>query len=511
MTFYISNPVQNDPNVLKQRCVDYMLAYGPPGWKLDGTLDLFAEFWSLVAAEQADIANALLDTAFRYIGGLANTPPIDATPAQSVATITVQDNAGYTVHAGGIIGIVDSTGTLQAFDLLTDLNIPALSTSGTVVVQAEESGTVCNGLSGTAQLLQVEPYVTAATMASSGGGIDAEDDPTFLDRLAETLTIQSPRFLLMADATVLARSVAGVFRAAGVDNLKPGPPWDGAAEASGVARNGTVAVTDVNGNPVGSTIRGNVKTLLQSLRPQNETIWVVDPNYTSIDVAAIVYAWPGQVTSVVQAAIIAALQAALSPAIYGTDPSGSAARWRNDPVIRAALIQQTIMSVPGVRYVDPQPIFGVAGTANIAAPAAPVPTQTPGGGTIPAGVVGVKVTYVNAAGETVGSVAGTVTTTGGASSVTVPSPAASGSAYAWYAYVTQVGGATYTRQQAAGSPTPLGTSLVLTAPPTSTGPQPPAVNTAENLSTANVTLGAGSAIPALPTAGTMTITVNSST
>jgi hypothetical protein len=69
-------------------------------------------------------------------------------------------------------------------------------------------------------------------------------------------------------------------------------------------------------------------------------------------------------------------------------------------------------------------------------------------------------------------------TTGSTSTLTVSSPAASGNATGWYAYVTQAGGSTYTRQQAAGSPTAIGSNLVLTAPPTSTGLNPPASNTA---------------------------------
>ena len=106
-------------------------------------------------------------------------------------------------------------------------------------------------------------------------------------------------------------------------------------------------------------------------------------------------------------------------------------------------------------------------------PAAPVPTTAATGGTIADGVYGVKVTYVTATGETVGSVNGPVTTAGGGfSTLTVPSPTAIPTATGWYAYVTQVGASTFTRQQTSGSPTAVGTALTLTAPPTSNGAQP---------------------------------------
>src|SRR5690348_11923677 len=115
----------------------------------------------------------------------------------------------------------------------------------------------------------------------------------------------------------------------------------------------------------------------------------------------------------------------------------------------------------------------VINTTPLAAPAAPAPANAATGGTILAGVYQVIVTYVNRWGETLGSASGSTTTTGSTSTITIPSPAALGNATGWYAYVTQPGGSTYTRQQTAGSPTPVQESLVLTAPPTSTGANPP--------------------------------------
>jgi hypothetical protein len=126
-------------------------------------------------------------------------------------------------------------------------------------------------------------------------------------------------------------------------------------------------------------------------------------------------------------------------------------------------------------------------TAGLAAPAAPTLGTATSGGTVLAGTYQVVVTYVNAQGETVASASASQVTTGSTSTLTVNSPVASGNAAGWYAYVTQAGGSTYTRQQAAGSPTNIGTNLTLTAPPTSTGLNPPASNTAGG----NVKAGAG--------------------
>lgn len=115
---------------------------------------------------------------------------------------------------------------------------------------------------------------------------------------------------------------------------------------------------------------------------------------------------------------------------------------------------------------------------NLLAPAAPAVSTATSGGTVLAGVYGVIITYVSANGETVGSVATAWPTTGSTSTLTVTSPAAVLGATGWYAYITQVNGSTYTRQQTAGSPTAIGTNLTLTAPPTSSGLNPQAASNA---------------------------------
>jgi hypothetical protein len=137
-----------------------------------------------------------------------------------------------------------------------------------------------------------------------------------------------------------------------------------------------------------------------------------------------------------------------------------------------------------------------ATAAGLAAPAAPVPTNTGGGGSVLAGVYQVQVTYVDANGESLPSASGSTTTTGSTSTLTVPSPAASGDATGWYAYVTQAGGSTYYRQQGSGSPTAIGTGLTLTAPPTTSGANPPTDNTTYGTVT-------------VPAGGTITVTYSS--
>ena len=120
---------------------------------------------------------------------------------------------------------------------------------------------------------------------------------------------------------------------------------------------------------------------------------------------------------------------------------------------------------------------------SLATPPAPTVSNATTGGTVAAGTYGVEVTLVTESGETPASPASSTVTTTGTSTITITAPAAQGNAIGWYAYVTQAGGATYTRQQTAGSPTGLGSNLTLTAPPTNTGAVAPTGNSTTDVGT----------------------------
>src|SRR6202162_1515611 len=127
-------------------------------------------------------------------------------------------------------------------------------------------------------------------------------------------------------------------------------------------------------------------------------------------------------------------------------------------------------------------------TTALSAPAAPATATATTGGTVLAGTYQVEVTYVTSGGETVASAAASEVTTGSTSTLTITSPSAVTGATGWYAYVTQAGGSVFTRQQTAGSPTAIGTPLALTAPPTSSGANPPVANTSGSTVTLNLSV-----------------------
>jgi hypothetical protein len=93
------------------------------------------------------------------------------------------------------------------------------------------------------------------------------------------------------------------------------------------------------------------------------------------------------------------------------------------------------------------------------------------GGALEEGEYKIEISYVTASGEGLPTVPETVTTSGSTSTITIDSPPQANGATGWYAYVTQPDGKVFARQQS--SPTAIGQSLTLTAPPaTGPGPEP---------------------------------------
>lgn len=202
--------------------------------------------------------------------------------------------------------------------------------------------------------------------------------------------------------------------------------------------------------------------------------WLAEYNQSKTAVADIeevtmTFTADGQVSSITNPIASGALPPQIVSASPAAVPTGSLLTVTGAYFTGATKVQQDGQSMVYTVVSDSHIVADMP--AALAVPATPVPTTATTGGTVLAGVYQVVVAYVGANGESLGSAAGSVTTTGSTSTITVPSPGASSGATGWYAYVSQAGAAasTATRQQAAGSPTSIGTNLTLTAPPTSTG------------------------------------------
>jgi hypothetical protein len=349
---YIELPIETEPDALAQIGFDYIQSRWPEWEPHDGQLDTWmVTAISRMAAELREVASDVPVSIFQFFGEkLVNLPALEAVAATALTTWTAKDNAGYTVPAGATVGIQDAAGDIQGFELLDDLVIAAGSTSATNVnVTATEDGAQATGLGAPAaimSLITVPAFITGVTMvAGSSGGQDAEDPDVYLSRLAVELALQAPRPILPDDFATFARNTAGVWRALAIDG------YDAVALTFSNARTVTVAVMGEDGNPVSSTIKSGLDADLQAQREVNFVVYVVDPNYTLVDVHFAVVAWPGWDTTDVNARIVASLQNALDPKTWGNPPYGDFPRWYQTTTVKVNDLIGIVGKVEGVKTI----------------------------------------------------------------------------------------------------------------------------------------------------------------
>ena len=255
-------PIETDPDALAQDSYQLLSDKTAGVWQpADGNLDTWLiEATARQAAEVRDVAADVPDTIFMTYGQtLVNLPPFQATSAQAVLDVTLRDQAAYLIPAGTTFGVDDLAGTPHAFALQEDVSIPA-STSGpaTPVVElvafALEPGSDANAIdprAGNAYLLDAITAIQSVTLSeTTSGGNDGESDQDYMNRLAETLQLLTPRPVLAVDYAKLALQVPGVGYACAINLYDPGPPI-----VTNQERCVTVVLTDPAGQPVSSSIK----------------------------------------------------------------------------------------------------------------------------------------------------------------------------------------------------------------------------------------------------------------
>lgn len=223
---YISFPVTVDPNALLLAAIADIQAQ-IPGWvPRDGHLEVIvleeaAQMMSTVAA----IASQVPMSIFMAFGQLVGVKPLPGTRATVPATITMIDDAGYTIPAGFQVAFPLSGNQRIVFTLQLPLVIPSGDTTGAATFVCETVGSFPNGLPAatTLQLQQTfAQIVSIVTTAVVSGGVDPDTVTTYINRLSEELTLLAPRPILPIDFAEMAQNVEGVFRALAIDGLSPG-------------------------------------------------------------------------------------------------------------------------------------------------------------------------------------------------------------------------------------------------------------------------------------------------
>ena len=390
MSNYVNVPIEVDQQDVVQDAYDYIQGR-VDGWEpATGNLDtIIIEATSEEAAELREVASEVTTTIFRYYGAtLMGIEPIYDTPAIAYTTWTVQDNLGYTIDAGTIVGYRTAEEELLTFETFEAVTIPpgqTATTVGQVLVTATDPGQASSGLGGPGAAMElVDPisWVTGVTMAGiSSGGTDAESDDDYLNRLVSRLQLMSDTLVLPRDFQLAAMSVPGVGRTLVLDGYNP------ANQTFNNERMIAVAVVDANGEPVSTTVKNELDTVLENSREINFIVNIMDPTYTLIDVTFAAKARPGFIPADVELAAEAAVRDYLSPNNWGTSID-EPREWVRVTAVRYLEIATVINNVDGIDYVTTLTlnIDGQApGTADLTLPGnAPMPRPETINGTVSA-------------------------------------------------------------------------------------------------------------------------------
>lgn len=228
MPRYITVPIEKNPSTLLQRIYTYIQAR-VPGWTpSEGNLDVWlSEAYAIEGADTAETASRVPDTIYRDLGtSLYGIPPTDASAATGATTWTMRDNAGYTIPAGTQVGIRDANGDLVPFYTVNTVIVLAgslVTVAGAIVIASLEEGVAGNALAGPAvELIDILDFVSSVVLtAPTSGGVEAESDAEYLNRLTGQLQLLTRTPILPQDFAALALNVPGVYRAVALDLYNP--------------------------------------------------------------------------------------------------------------------------------------------------------------------------------------------------------------------------------------------------------------------------------------------------
>lgn len=347
--------------------------------------------WTRTAADAAAARTVQLGTEIT-LDGLDGTPVAFQTTADftfvapaAVAGATIANPSvittaaphglasGQTVVIAGAGGATAVNGTFIATVLTaTTFSVPVNNTNawtsgGTVShtgtaaasvgVAANVPGADGNLLQTNPQPAQTSPWLASITVsAPTSGGVDAEEDDAYLDRLADTRPLRATTLLLPDDFGRFARNQAGVDRALILDN------FNGASTQSGHI---TVIPIDASGAALSSGAMTALLALIVASTATNLAVHVQAPVYTTITVIYAAKALAGWDTADVKARGDQAVKDFLNRALWGRPQSGDGRGWVDTPVVHFQDLVTALNNVEGLDYYPESTANTTSGSANL--------------------------------------------------------------------------------------------------------------------------------------------------
>jgi hypothetical protein len=320
-------------------------------------------------------AGSITRAAYKKFGEtIAKVPPILAAPASVTSTWTFSDSDGHTIEDGTLVEIAVSGDETAGFRVVGDVVVPpgvAATATGGVLLQAIEPGVARNGLSADPELVSALslPIDSIVLEGVTSGGVDEEDEDTYLERLTEELQTLSPSLILPRDFAIDARATAGIARALCI------PAYNAEAE-----KEEALAVTEIGVDAAGASLSAPIKEALKTRQEEKlisgVDLYLADPTHTKVDVFPSATALPGFDPSTVKAAVGDRLAEYLASANWGASSSGESTGWVNrDKVYFNELISE-VDRVDGVDRVVSLLLGGGVGNAFTVAASSDVLTST---------------------------------------------------------------------------------------------------------------------------------------
>jgi hypothetical protein len=348
----------DDPDANAQAILDGLQDRMPDWIPNDG--DPLVALASELGREIADLAGIALASIETAVAGIGETvfgvAQLQAAPAEQRVELTL--SAADTLTPDFIVVGTTTAGVEVSLQLEATTALPIGATEVTMyaVTPGEDGNGIPLGPLAIATATATVVSAVAVT-APSDGGRDDETLDAYLDRLADTTATLRFGGVRAEDLAALARGVAGVHRAYGVDLYDPAIP------GTPQERTATVFPVDELGQPVSAGVKANLENYLASLREVNFIVKTADPGYTAITVNYQVVGEDGTTPSALQTEINVTLGAYLSPATWGSTDADPQA-WVSKPSVRYLDIARVIGSVPGVAFVQSLTLNG--GTADVA-------------------------------------------------------------------------------------------------------------------------------------------------
>lgn len=222
---YVALPVLVDPNALVKQAFANIVAQFP-GWiPREGHLEVAElEESAQMMSVSAQVASQMSSVIFQSYGQLVGVLPIQGVSATAACLFTMVDTAGYVIPSGTVVSYAVSGSSQLLFTVRNTITVAPGGTTGTGTLIAELAGAFANGLVAAAcqMVVTMASVSSVATTTTSAGGVDPETQVAYLNRLTNELQLLAPRPILPADFAAMAQNVAGVYRALAIDGLNPG-------------------------------------------------------------------------------------------------------------------------------------------------------------------------------------------------------------------------------------------------------------------------------------------------